>query len=339
MYGYQGYYRVDRRRMLISTLVFLWFLLDSSVIQAQADPVNEIIQRVNALRAAYGVPAYKVDYALMVAAQTQASWGLENKHFGHDGPGGSMPDDRAKAAGYGNGESSFAIENVAAGTASLNTPELVVTMWQGDWGHLNAMISADYEHIGVGFAEANGFSYYVMMVGWVGTKASSGDTQGQEIPVVDPSSGPFVVSELDEFGAIYHEVQSGQTAWTIAAKYGIELAELFELNNLTEDSILHPGDVLMIRPPDPPKSTPASTPTRTPTSTPASLRSTDIPNKTPTSEQATEISIESDTLSDQNREDVSNDLARSNVNSVLLVVSVGLALLVSVILVIRLREQ
>ncbi len=310
-------------RILIAALVFLCFLLDSSVTQAQADPVNEIIQRVNALRASYGVPEYQVDYALMHAAQKQAEWGLENKHFGHDGPGGSTPDDRAKAEGYGSGENSFTIENVAAGTASLNTPELVVRMWQGDWGHLNAMISADYEHIGVGFAEGNGFSYYVMMVGWVGSKASSRDTQDQEIPVVDTSSGSFVVSEPDEFGAIYHEVQSGQAAWTIAAKYGIELVELFELNNLGENSILHPGDVLMIRPPD------------LPTSTSTPLKSTDIPTKTPTPVQATEVAIETEHPTDQNQEDISNQLARSNVNSVSLVVGVGLFLLVSVIIVVR----
>ena len=330
------------RRILIFLLVFLGLLLDSSVSQAQADPVNEIIQRVNALRAAYGVPEYQVDYALMYAAQTQADWGLENLHFGHDGPGGSMPDDRAKAAGYGSGENSFAIENVAAGTANLNTPELVVTMWQNDWGHLNAMISADYEHIGVGFAEVNGFSYYVMMVGWVGTKASSRETQDPENPVINLPNGPFEMSEPDEFGAIYHEVRSGQTAWTIAAKYGIQLAQLFELNNLTADSILNPGDVLMIRPPDPPTSTPASTPTSTPTnvptSTPSPLHLTDIPTQISLSGQVTEAAIETDTLSDQKREDVSNEIARSNVNSVPLVIGVGLVLLASVILVIRLRR-
>jgi len=317
-------------RMLISTLIFLILLLDSSVTQAQADPANEIIQRVNALRAAYGVPGYQVDYALMYAAQKQANWGLENNHFGHDGPGGSSPDDRAKAAGYGSGENSFAIENVAFGTASLNMPELVVTMWQNDWGHLNAMISADYEHIGVGFAEANGFSYYVMMVGWVGTKKSSGDTQDQEISVIDTSSGQFLMSQPDESGAIYHEVQSGQAAWTIAAKYGIELAELFELNNLTEYSILHTGDVLLIRPPDPPTSTPTSIPT--------TIRSTDIPTKTSIPVQATEVYVESDTLADQNQDDVSNNLSRSNLYSVSLVVGLGLALLLSVIIVIRLRK-
>ena len=313
--------------MLIFILVFLCLSLDSSVTQAQADPVNEIIQRVNALRAAYGVPEYQVDYALMHAAQTQASWSAENNHIGHDGPGGSSPNDRAQAAGYGGGNNSYAIENVAHGTASLNTPELVVTMWQGDWGHLNAMISADYEHIGVGYAEANGYSWYVMMVGWVGAKASSGDTPNQEITVVDTSSEPFVVSEPDEFGAIYHEVQSGQAAWTIAAKYGIGLVELFELNDLTEDSILQPGDVLMIRRPDPP------------TSTPTVFHSTDMPTKTPTPVQATEVAIETVTLTNQNQEDVSNILARSNVSSVPLIVGVGLALLVSVIIVIRLRKQ
>jgi len=203
-------------------------------------------------------------------------------------------------------------------------------MWQGDWGHLNAMISADYEHIGVGFAEVDGFSYYVMMVGWVGTKASSGDPQEPEIPVADTSSGPFVLSEPDESGAIYHEVQSGQSAWTIAAQYGIELAELFRLNNLTEDSILHPGDMLLIRSPYPATSTPTLTPT--------SIPPTDIPTESPTPVQVTETPIESDTLVDQGQEDDSNDSAKSNMYSVSLAVVVGLVLLASIVIVLRLRK-
>jgi len=129
MCGFLGYRRNDIRRMLISTLVFLCLLLDRSVTQAQVDPVNEIIQRVNALRAAYGVPAYQVDSALMSAAQAQASWGLENKHFGHDGPGGSTPDDRAKAAGYGEGENSFSqILKSCAAEAKKRSHESAVTL-------------------------------------------------------------------------------------------------------------------------------------------------------------------------------------------------------------------
>ena len=316
----------------ISILVLLCLLLDRSVTQAQGDPVNELIQRVNALRRAYGVPEYQVDYALMYAAQAEAEWGLENMHFGHDGPGGSTPDDRAKAAGYGNGENSFTIENVAAGTASLNTPELVVTMWQNDWGHLNAMISADYEHIGVGFAEVDDFSYYVMMVGWVGAKASSRISQEQEIPEINMPGEPiepFDRSEPDETGAIYHEVQTGQSAWTIAAQYGIELAELFRLNNLTEDYILHPGDILMIRPPDAPTSTP------TITSTPS--HTMDVPTKSPTPKQTTKVPTTSETPVDhQGKGEVP---ASSNSYSGLLIIAGVLVLLVSVVIVIRFRKS
>jgi len=315
------------RRILTAALVILCFLLDGSAAQAQADPVDEIIQRVNTLRAAYGVPAYQVDYTLMYAAQAHAEWGLANTYFGHDGPGGSMPANRARAAGYGSGENSFAIENVAAGTASLNTPELVVTMWQGDWGHLNAMISADYEHIGVGFAEANDFSYYVMMVGWVGSKASSRASQDPEYPEVDTVSEPFAVSEPDAFGAIYHEVQAGQSAWTIAAKYGITLAELFEINQLTEASILLPGDVLLIRPPVPPTSTPTTT-----------LHPTKTPTKTPTEVLATAAATATNTPSAHNQEDVSAHSARPVANATPLVAGVGLALLVSVFIIMRLRK-
>lgn len=324
------------RRILIATLIFLCLCLDSSKVQAQADPINEIIQRVNALRAVYGRPAYQVDYALMYAAQVHAEWGLANNDFGHAGPDGSMPDERARAAGYGEGQESFAVENVHFGTASLNTPEFVVTMWQSDWGHLSAMISADYEHIGVGFAEANGFSYYVMMAGWVGAKASAGEPQGQENPTIDtPASNPFVISEPEASGAIYHEVQPGQAAWTIAAQYGIELAELFALNNLTENSILHPGDMLVIQPPDPPTSTPPSTPTSTSTM----IRSTLTPTHTPAPVQAAEVNMESEVLTAQNQGNISNNSTRSNVRSVSLAAGLGLILSVSVIMVIRLRKR
>jgi hypothetical protein len=245
-------------RWFICLLLCLCCLLHNSIVQAQGDPASQIIRLVNELRASYGRPAYEVDNILMSVAQAQASWSAANDHIGHDGPGGSSPNDRAQAAGYGGGSRSFATENVAYGTASINTPELVVSMWQSDWGHLNAMISPDYEHIGVGFAEANGYSWYVMMVGWVADDSYTGDSNLQETPEVSIPYVPFIFSEPDENGAIYHEVQPGQTAWTIAAYYEIDLAELMALNHLTENSILHPGDMLLIRSPATPTSTPPS---------------------------------------------------------------------------------
>ncbi|MCB9422384.1 MAG: LysM peptidoglycan-binding domain-containing protein [Ardenticatenaceae bacterium] len=254
------------RRLLIGILLLLSCVGSRPNAQAQSDPVSEVIQRVNALRAAYGVPPYQIDSALMAAAQAQASWSAANDHIGHDGPGGSTPNERAQAAGYGNGYRSYATENAAHGTAVYNTPERVVTMWQGDAVHLNALISADYEHIGVGYAEANGESWYVLMAGWVADGAASGQPQAPQTAAAPAPYIPFNVAEPDETGAIYHEVQPGQTAWTIAAYYEMDLAALLAQNNLTEESFLHPGERLLIRPPDVPTSTP--TPTVLPTDLP-----------------------------------------------------------------------
>ena len=245
-------------RWIIGLLFCLCCLVNSSIVQAQGDPASEVIRLVNELRVSYGVVPYQVDAVLMSVAQAQASWSAANDHIGHDGPGGSSPNDRAQGAGYGAGAKSYATENAAHGTASINTPELVVYMWQSDWGHLNAMISPDYEHIGVGYAVANGYSWYVMMAGWVADDSYPGGTDSQGTPDGSMQYVPFILSEPDEHGAIYHEVQPGQTAWTIAAHYKVDLAGLLALNNLTENSILHPGDVLLVRPPTSPTSMPSS---------------------------------------------------------------------------------
>ncbi|MCA9941476.1 MAG: LysM peptidoglycan-binding domain-containing protein [Anaerolineales bacterium] len=68
---------------------------------------------------------------------------------------------------------------------------------------------------------------------------------------------------------LQHIVRAGETAWTIAALHGLTLGQLYALNGLTTDPVLHPGDLLWIReplptatPPYPPTFTPA--PTRTP---------------------------------------------------------------------------
>lgn len=318
------------RRFWVFILLCLCFSLDCPAARAQGDPASEIVWRVNALRATYGVPAYQVDAALTAAAQAQAAWSAANTHFGHDGPGGSTPLDRALAAGYGGGEVAFAIENVAYGTINLNTPEMVVTMWQGDWGHLNAMISADYEHIGVGYAEGEEFNWFVMMVGWVGEKASTGETAAVE-PTTAPSSSDyftFTVSTPGEDGAIYHAVQSGQAAWTIAVKYGIPLADLLALNGLTENAWLHPGDILVIREPEPVTDTPTPSPvTRTPKPTTTKTRSA-------TESPAPDSQVQPiETLTGE-----AGTLGESNGMPIALIVGVGTLMLIGMVFYLRSRQ-
>jgi uncharacterized protein YkwD/LysM repeat protein len=277
------------RRLFLSFLLLFVPLAarPAVIVQAQEDRASEVILRVNALRAVKGLPVYLVDYSLMYAAQAQASWSAENNHIGHDGPGGSSPDDRARAAGYGAGFRSLASENAATGSTSFMTPELVVTKWQGDAVHLKGLISPDYEHIGVGYAEAGDNCWYVMMVGWISDDSTAGNPTAAVPPPEDTSVetapiAPVIVNTPDASGAIYHEVQPGQSAWTIAAIYGVDLADILALNQLTEDSILHPGDRLIIRSALPITSTPADqntpeTPLETPTPTPTSPVLSEIP--------------------------------------------------------------
>ncbi|MCB9422381.1 MAG: hypothetical protein H6667_21440 [Ardenticatenaceae bacterium] len=47
------------RRLLAGLLLFLSCVESQASTQAQSDPVSEVIQRVNALQATYGVPPTK----------------------------------------------------------------------------------------------------------------------------------------------------------------------------------------------------------------------------------------------------------------------------------------
>lgn len=49
-------------------------------------------------------------------------------------------------------------------------------------------------------------------------------------------------------GSVVHEVQAGQALWSIAAAYQISLPDLLALNGLTDQSIIRPGEKLVIVP-------------------------------------------------------------------------------------------
>jgi len=86
---------------------------------------------------------------------------------------------------------------------------------------------------------------------------------------------PIVSSTPDEDGGIYHEVQSGNTIWNISEDYGIDFWELLTQNDLTYESIIHPGDIILIQPSATQTSTPGPTqilPSSTPTA-PAGIES------------------------------------------------------------------
>jgi LysM repeat protein len=64
---------------------------------------------------------------------------------------------------------------------------------------------------------------------------------------------------------VMYTIQSGDSAWSIAAQYGLTVNELLSLNSLSTDSVLRPGSQLRVRFP---------TPTPPPTSTAVITRET-----------------------------------------------------------------
>jgi len=272
-------------------ILFLLLLLNLLFLpcraQAQEDLASQLIALVNQLRTSYGFVPYRVDFILTNVAQVHANWLAANDLNTHLGPEGLNPDQRAKEAGYGAGYNAYVIENIAYGSQDIRKPEPVISIWQKDKESLNAMISPNYEHIGVGYVEAYEKTWIVMMVGWIdeeepAVEGSEGDAQKYDGGSTDANS-QYVIRELDETGALYHEVQPGQSAWTIASFYQIDLWDLLALNNLSEDAILQPGDVLLIRP--------AST--ETPTMEPSLQPATATPLITATSE-APDLTQDSD---------------------------------------------
>ncbi len=72
---------------------------------------------------------------------------------------------------------------------------------------------------------------------------------------LDPTS-PTQSSQQVEFvqtatanpaGTVLHEVKFGQTLWAIANAYEVDLQEILTLNDLTENSLIVPGQMLVIR--------------------------------------------------------------------------------------------
>ena len=76
---------------------------------------------------------------------------------------------------------------------------------------------------------------------------------------------------------LMHVVKPGETLWTVAALHGLTLDELLALNGLTRGDVVHPGDELLLRAPDP-------TATPTPSPLPVTATSSLLPSPSPTAE-------------------------------------------------------
>jgi LysM repeat protein len=275
-----------RSRLLRSVLLCLLALsaLGRGAASAQSDCAYALIDEVNNLRASYGLAPFTVDPILMAVVQTQTDYRVATGGaYGHLGPYGERPRDRAGAAGYGAGRTFFLSENVIQGTG-LTIPE-AVQWWTGDEPHLNTMIGQYYRDIGAGCGFSGDTAYYTINTGYVaGGYSSSGyyTTPAAEVPTL----APFYLSTPAPDGSVVHTVAAGQTLWTIAAYYDVDINVLRALNGFGETPILHPGDEVIVRAPQgsPTPSPAAIQVTRTHTAPPATIRPTAATTSPPESE-------------------------------------------------------
>lgn len=222
-------------------LLICFFILQpggKTAVSAQ-DPASDIARLVNELRAGYGLPAFSYNPLLAAAAQNHANWMATTGTYSHTQSNGSTPQNRAEAAGY----VGYVSENIVGGT-QLSAAQGVV-WWRNSAVHFNTMVATRYTQMGVGYASGLDQNFYVLVVGNPSDQpASPRPAQVDAAPVM---VAPIVLSPPRDDGSIVHQVLPGQTFWAIAARYEVPLNDIFLYNNLNENSLLKPGDELLIR--------------------------------------------------------------------------------------------
>jgi uncharacterized protein YkwD len=253
---------------------------------------QEVIEAVNSLRLANGLPPYQVNPILMNIAQTHSDYQASIGSVTHFGPDGARPFQRALSAGYPvAGDLSlggFFSENIAAGNkySALDA----VNSWQMDAPHLNTMLSTTLQDIGAGVSIVGNYVYYTIDVGLSSGQSISTPIGGY--PTVDISDHPVVIAKIltstpQIDGTIIHEVKASETIWSIALAYKVLESDIYKFNSLSGD-IIYVGQKLILHlpfTPTPTQPTPTSTtsPSLTPSKTPAITNTstpTNIPDQT-----------------------------------------------------------
>ena len=270
----------------VALLGGLLLSLPQGTAQAATVSPGELINLVNGLRAANGLPALIEDAILDGTAYATAQAMAANGVCAHIG--GAR--ERIRAAGFGGGAVVFATENMACAVSATISD---IQSWWSDSLHMMPMNEARYTHVGAGaYTASNGTTYYVLHAAYVGDggsaslPGSTGGSAGQGQNPAEPLVEPVVTSTPQADGTIVHTVQYGQALDTIATWYGVTIAEIKALNHMTSNTI-YVGDNLIIKIAPTATITPTRTltprpPTRTPSMTPTLTKTVMVSTPTPT---------------------------------------------------------
>jgi serralysin len=107
---------------------------------------------INRERVTRGERALAPDDKLQGAAQGHSESMASGNYFSHEGPGGSTPLSRMRAAGYiYNSSIGYEVgENIAWATLWLATPKAIVASWMSSPGHRQNILDPNYRDTGMG---------------------------------------------------------------------------------------------------------------------------------------------------------------------------------------------
>ena len=267
-----------RLRCLIVFLFFLAWILPATHVLAgppvlpplqdatsTPDPIptpDDLIAAVNALRLSYGILPLSPHPILMKVAQDQAYVLADSEGAaGHARPSGIGLTDYLLMLGYPlAGDLSlggYRSENWTIGGTDIQE---IVHIWLGDDIHTNTMLRVEYKDVGAGISFSTdewGVTHYYYVID-VAMPTASGKQQNYTPESILTATAfakyagtpqwmiPITLSTARPDGDVIHEVQYGQTLWSLAIDYGTTIEQIKRLNNLQAD-VIAPGQKLLIQ--------------------------------------------------------------------------------------------
>jgi len=244
---------------------------DTETPQATQPPAPaEIIDAINALRLSYGLPTLAVHPVLMTLAQRQAD-GIAAGLRGHWRPYGLTLGQLLIMEGY-----PLSGDLTQDGYRSENwivsmTAEGAVEAWLSDDEHSNTMLSEYRSDIGAGVSmsrdEWGQDQIYVVIETALQTRSGQqqsgardfltrlpsiiGGTTSINGTPVPLSAGQYIIpvirSTARSDGNVVHEVQYGQSLWSIAITYGTTIEQIQKLNNLGDSNTVYEQQLLLVQ--------------------------------------------------------------------------------------------
>lgn len=239
--------------------------------QESAPTPAELINEVNALRLANGLNALAVHPVLMQIAQEEAS-GIASGMPGHWRPNNLTLGQWMMTLGYPlSGDLSqdgYRSENWTPAQTSKDA----VQAWLGDEPHTNTMLSPYRSDIGAGIVASEGGYIFVIETALQTTSGqmqsnanailtgipltqqayNAGATLAAENGTLPQYSLPVAIATANSGGDVIHEVQYGQTLWSIAITYGTTIKEIQRLNNWNTDDVYVGQQLLVMKGATPP---------------------------------------------------------------------------------------